>query len=271
MLDGQNNLDSSATLSLPLYKQLAANHSFENWKFPGGDYSYVRFDFSSSPTDNILARKAVIEATNQSQIVNIVDDGEASPEYSPIPTDNWAYDAAAAKAYPKYNLAGAKQLVQQLGGLSFTIVITNSPAQITQYEALQEQWAQAGIQATLDPVSSTALENDIHTHSYQVLGNAWGENQGIDPDAILTQPYIYGNFADGTFNDPAMEHDIEAGRQIATQSERKVWYDKAQQQFDSNLVEDLLPTVNPNIITAKNVHGVVTIGSVAMLQGVWIS
>ena len=271
LLNGSTNIASSANLGLPNYKVIRKQSGYTNWNFPAGNFGYIRFDFASAPFTNPLAREAVILATNQKQIVNVIDAGLGTPLYEPLPPDNWAYSKAAAAAYPKYDLAKASSLVQQLGGLSFTIKISSAPATVLLYEALQEQWAAAGIKATISTESSTALENDIHTHNYQVLGNGWGEGQGIDPDAVLTQPFVFGNFADGTFNDPIVISDISQARSTAKTSARKAIYQRALLEINKQMVWDMLPTTNNNYVTTKNVHGLEVIGGISIFSKVWIS
>lgn len=271
MLNGSNNIDSSASLGLPNYKVIRKQSGYTNWNFAAGNYGYIRFDFASAPFTNPVAREAVILATNQKQIVNVIDSGFGTPLYEPLTPDNWAYSPAAAAVYPKFNVAKASALVQQLGGLSFTIKISNAPANVLLYEALQEQWAAAGIKTTISTESTTALENDIHTHNYQVLGNGWGEGQGIDPDAVLTQPFVYGNFADGTFNDPAVINDVSQARATAKQTNRKAIYQRALIEINKQMVWDMLPTTNNNYVTASNVHGLQVVGSIPNFSGIWIS
>ena len=53
--------------------------------------------------------------------------------------------------YPRYDLAKAKALVKQLGGLPSTSARSQNLVAQETTEALQTEWAAAGIKATIQP------------------------------------------------------------------------------------------------------------------------
>ena len=58
--------------------------------------------------------------------------------------------------YPTYDLAKAKQLVKQLGGLNVNYFTITQPATHDMMVAMQQMWKQAGIQASMASSLSTA-------------------------------------------------------------------------------------------------------------------
>lgn len=271
LLSGGNNLDASGTLGLTNYKKLESNSQFTDWQFPSGGYNYSRFEVATAPFNNLKARQAVVYATNQVKLVQTVQEGIGSPSYSVLPPDNWAYNKATANAYPRYNLAKAKALVKQLGGLTFTDTFEDTPSFTELNEALQAQWAQAGITVKLNPLSSTAVENAIHTHNYQYLQFGWGESQGIDPDSVYTPQFQPPNFGADSFNDPVVIKALARGRQALSQSARKAAYNTVESELNKQLPWDFLPQIPNNFISSKSVHGVTVVGEVFNYNNIWIS
>src|ERR1700677_4963385 len=87
-----------------------------------------------APFNNILAREAVTYATNATQLLKTV--GDSFGQVSKIPNGPSSdFYAKGSFGYRAYNLAKAKSLVQQLGGLSFSYMTIDSPGDVQDAEA----------------------------------------------------------------------------------------------------------------------------------------
>lgn len=130
--------------------------------------NYVTFSFTHAPFNNVKAREAVTYATDTASIIKGLYKNQFQPVQGIFPPDNWAY-SGAIPGYPTYDLAKAKALVQQLGGLSFTLNVDDNPAYLSEAEALEAQWTKAGIHVTINQMQTPAWISSLHSLSYQAL------------------------------------------------------------------------------------------------------
>jgi peptide/nickel transport system substrate-binding protein len=137
-------------------------------------------------------------------------------------------------AYPAYDLAKAKQLVKELGGLSFTLTILNSEANLQVAQALQAQWQKAGIHATIQQLEFNSLVASFYKGSFQAALNRWAGD--FDPDGN-TFRFFYSK-SPGHYvhlNDPQLDQLLLQGRQTADKATRERIYKKV----DERLAQDM--------------------------------
>src|SRR5258708_37529670 len=107
----------------------------------------IQLNTKAAPFNNIKARQAIYYATNAAQI-----DAKLFNNTYPV---TQSFTAAAGLFYEPvvpgyigYDLAKAKALVQQGGGLNITLYTITSPVAESLDEALQTQWQAVGIKET---------------------------------------------------------------------------------------------------------------------------
>jgi peptide/nickel transport system substrate-binding protein len=94
-----------------------------------------------------------------------------------------------------YDLAKAKALVKQLGGLSFDLATTsNSSYWSTEATVLKEQWAAAGINAKIVLNNLTETLQQLGSNDWQSLDSNWGGY--TDPGLAL--PYYFSSSGGAT-------------------------------------------------------------------------
>jgi peptide/nickel transport system substrate-binding protein len=145
---------------------------------PGVYSGGVRFNTLKPPFNNILARQAVYYATDPATILQVVSPGFGTLVQSVAgPADG--YYEKTVPGYPKYDLAKAQALVQQLGGLSFQLLGGTTPTAQAELAALQNEYEQAGMTVSIKSVTTPALIGAFQTGSWTGYTGADGS---IDPD-----------------------------------------------------------------------------------------
>lgn len=250
-------------------KQANADSSVKVVTSPATAFDYIRFEVGKGPFKSVLAREAVDAATNQQALSKSLDYGLYKPIKSPIAKSSWAYTSSVTSGYSSYNLAKAKKLVQQLGGLKFTLSFNNTTAFLELAQALKAQWGRAGINASLDPVDFTTLLGQIHSGNYQGLMNSWG--MAGDPDPNLYFQFRSGQISSDSFNNPGMNKYLDQARSAPTRADRKAAYAKFSQAWNKYVPWDLLPAAPDDVITTKNVHGLTNRNQLISWTDAWLS
>jgi peptide/nickel transport system substrate-binding protein len=118
-------------------------------------------DGQPNPLSNEHARKAIAYATDPTVIAGLVGEG-LEIATSPFAADNPWSDPAMAEAYPSYDVEKAKEEVQAYKdetGESTLRVKVLGPTEtntIAQLQALDQQWAEAGIETQIDTMEHSA-------------------------------------------------------------------------------------------------------------------
>jgi peptide/nickel transport system substrate-binding protein len=195
----------------PTIKVAAKDHALvANTEHLSANFEYM--DFKKPPFNNILAREALQYATNAPALNRSLFEGYGPASESLLGPDQIAFPGSTLKGYHNYNLAKAKKLVQQIGGLSFTqLTLGNTPFAVAEAEALAKQWSLAGIQVTIDPLTLAAALNLLETANYQgvVAGYPAQQDSPLTLATSLECPVL---FSPG-FCDPVVNKSVEQALQ----------------------------------------------------------
>jgi ABC-type transport system substrate-binding protein len=158
--------------------------------------------------------------------------------------------------YPAYDLDKAKDLVSQLGGLSFTMILSNSPANLQLAQALQSQWEEAGIKVTLDPQEQTTLITNVYSANYQAELGRW--KGAYDPDGNVYQFFSSkaGQTNYARVSDSALDALLDQGRQSTDPATRKQIYQQVAEKLAELLPYNFLWAFDAWRITTNKVHGI---------------
>jgi peptide/nickel transport system substrate-binding protein len=156
-----------------------AKTSYQVTVVPSIVVSTVELNTKTAPFNNLQAREAIAYATDPGPIIDKLVPGLAVAVQDEVGPGSSFYEKTVP-GYPAFNLAKAKALVKQLGGLSFTFITLNDPFDSSVAEALQSEWEQAGIHMTINATLLTTEVADFESGSWQALPGAAG---GPDPDA----------------------------------------------------------------------------------------
>jgi len=128
----------------------------------------IQFNTAIPPFNDIRAREAIYYATNVEEINKAIFNNAFQLTQSFTGPGGLFY-MPKVKGYPTYNLAKAKALVQELGGLTVHLGTINVLVAQETIQALQTQWAKAGIKTTIDSYDLASLISQFQSGKWQAM------------------------------------------------------------------------------------------------------
>jgi peptide/nickel transport system substrate-binding protein len=231
-----------------------AASGFQVSTIPGTGVSAITMNTKLAPFDNLQAREAIYYATDEAAILKELDFDYGTLTQSPSGPGGLFY-TAKVPGYRTYDLAKAQALVKQLGGLSLTLLLSNTPTIETLGTALQQEWQQAGIKVTLDPEAFTTVVGDYLHHTWSITA---GEVGGPDP-VVGVESLGNSVGCDGSFGgvcDPKLDRFIETLRESTDASVRAQAFAAAAKQISDGAYAVYGVSTPWNVIASKSVTGV---------------
>jgi peptide/nickel transport system substrate-binding protein len=254
---------------------------------------FYMINTAKPPLNNLTLREALAYATNVKQVINVIDYGLLKPSDGPFSSPGSQYYAPTG--YPTYNLAKAKQLVQQyeqqagVSSVSFQLGTVNSGRDLQEAELLQADWKAAGITTTITQVQQADYIDQALIGNYQVY--AWRQFGDADPDADYiwwssTTAAPIGSFAlnFARLKDPQIQSDLDKARSDPNQANRIADYKDIASQFAQQIPYLWIAQTVWQVAYNNNVHGINsgtlpdgtpivghTEGGVFMMANVWMS
>ena len=175
---GQDQLATGVT-TIPLIAQ-APSQGLAVTRLPQTVDEFINLNSSRAPFNNVLARKAVEYATNSASLVKNLYGGSG---YSLIQSESAPGQNFPVKNNPYYlgfNLAKARTLVKQIGGLTVNLsTTTNSAFWINEVQAIATMWEAAGIQVNIQDYSLQQMLGITFSGTWQAIDENWGPS--VDP------------------------------------------------------------------------------------------
>jgi len=242
----------TAVTTVPLWEQAKTMSGLKTYEQQGVNLAFNRINARSAPFNNILAREAVTYATNPAPI-----DKALYKNVFPL-IQGWTspymlFYQKSVPNYPAYNLAKAKSLVKQLGGLSFTVIVNDTPIAVEQADALIGQWKEAGITATISEQTIPAQTQDLARNDWQMMSAGWA---GCDVDPGDCAPINFSST--GLFtptHDPALDHLINQAAGSPSSDVRKGFYDQINEYLNSHFYFTWLWAQPTLMVARSNVEG----------------
>lgn len=198
-----------------------ARSHFTVCKIPSTSSYYIALHTNQAPFNNILAREAIYYATNPEPILKSIFDGQASISQAPGGPGSLYYEAKVP-GYRTYDLAKAKALVKQLGGLSFTLEDLTSITNNQVISALQAEWKQAGINVTLQPLTVSALVQSGRLGKQQAVFSSVGS---YDPALVPGLSFFFSSHSPLTsVRDPHLDALLNQASSTSSSSARAAAY-----------------------------------------------
>lgn len=147
----------------------------------------IQLNTTKAPFNSLMAREAIYYATNPAPMIKSLLAGKGTVTESPSIPGGLFYEPKVP-GYRTYDLAKAKSLVKQLGGLSLTLITSQAQSGIEMAEALKTEWAAAGIKTTISPQGIPAEVQSFSADSWQAT---FGYLGGADPG--LAMPIRYAS------------------------------------------------------------------------------
>jgi peptide/nickel transport system substrate-binding protein len=160
---------------------------------PGSGTLGIQLNTTTAPFDNLTAREAIYYATDPQALNKVLVNGAGTiSESGDGPAS--LFPDLVVPGYRTYDLAKAKSLVQQLGGLSFSL--TSLAISNLDSEALQSEWEQAGMKVTIQSVNLASLVQAMKANSWDTVvpGGCGGTDPTLGIAGMAWRCLSYGPF-----------------------------------------------------------------------------
>ena len=211
----------------------------------------VQLNTLAPPFDRLAAREAIYYATNAALLDRKLN-SDAFPVTQSFTAPTGLFYEPKVPGYRTYDLAEAKALVRQLGGLQFTL-LAGAGYQQNLAEALQAMWQQAGMKVTLSIVTLSQLIQDLQSHQWDMTLATIGT---FDPAGSFGLAFRYlGGFPFSGVDDPHLDALMAAGEQsVAPAARARIYREIAAYVSQKAYSPFLYPGASWNV-AAKGVQG----------------
>jgi len=205
----------------------AEDQGFAAQKISGSSSTILLMNNSKPPFDDVRARQAVAYAINKDVINERVYDGVRTPSYSGFALDSAYYNPDAET--PRYDPDKARELVDELGGLSFSLVCIPTPEASAILELVKQMGEQVGMEIELQTQEQGAFVNRMFSKSGDYEAACFRSSHFIEPDAI--RPGLTTGDAGNLvfYSNPEVDDLLDQARSTPDVEKRKELYFKVQE------------------------------------------
>ena len=212
----------------------------------------LQFNTSIPPLNNVVARQALYYATNTKAIVSHLF-GSKFPLTQSFTSPGGLFYNPSVPGYPGYNLKKAKALVKQLGGLTLNLGTINVPVAVATTEALQSQWAQAGIKTTIADYDLGPLISAFVGGKWQAMLQTAGS---WDPAAGVGVAFRFGSMSPFSgVHDTVLDGLLHGAASTFNNKMRLNLYNQAAAYIAKNAYGPFLFSWAPANVAVKGVSG----------------
>jgi len=205
----------------------AEEEGFAAQKISGSSSTIILLNNAKPPFDDVRARQALAYAINKDVINDRVYEGVREASYSGFATDSPYYNPDAGT--PQYDPEKAQELVDELGGLDFTLVCIPTPEADGILQLVKQMGEQVGMNITLETQEQGAYVNRIFSKNGDYEAACFRSAHFIEPDAI--RPGLTtddpGNLV--FYSNSEVDQLLEEARQTDDVEERKEKYFRVQE------------------------------------------
>jgi len=237
--------------TVPLVQQAKAGGPVKVLTAPATGYNFVEMNNQVAPFNNILAREAIMYATDPGALTKslygnlfkVVESATAPGETIYLPK---------IPNYRTYDVNKAKALVAQLGGLTVTLGgLTNTQYWETEQEALASQWGAAGITVHIQINSLQNYLQELGSNNWQALDTNWA---AIDPALGLPSHFSSTAPLSGV-KDPIVDSLMVQGAATVKYGNRVAIYTRLFEQMTNNADVAFLYSKPAFTMYTRSVHG----------------
>jgi len=249
MLAGNGQLYED--MSTPSLLTQAAQHFNVENQLGTSPYD-LQLNTLAPPFSNIKAREAIYAATNFEPILQHVF-GDLYPVTEGFTGPGGICYQPTVPGYPPYNLALAKSLVRQLGGLTVNLGTIQSLVAQETTEALQTEWAAAGIKTTISSYPLASLIAQYTSRRWQAMVQTAGS---YDPAAGVGVGFRFSSLSlFSGVHDPHLDNLLYQATATIDLSQRCSLYGQAAQYIAQKYYGPFYFAFAPANIAVKGVTG----------------
>ena len=242
--------------TIPLIKQAmhGGTGNIRVLDFPATFYEFMSLNETVAPFNNILAREAIYYATDSQALATHLYQGLYKTVQSATAQGETFY-IPKVPGYRTYDLAKAKALVKQLGGLTVTMTTTsNTEFWNTEAQALQSMWQAAGIKVNIALTDLEEVLAQLKSNNWQALDSNWG---GADP-AIAMPTYFSSSGPFTGIHDPTLDNLMNQAAVATSNSARLSLYKQVAQRMNQQAEAPFMYTKTFYSFATSSVHGIPT-------------
>lgn len=188
---------------------------------------------------NTLLREAVACGVDRDALNSIANEGLGEIVYYPGGPDYSGQPGVKDSGY-HYDPERAKELVKQAGaeGLSFTISLENSGCLSELATALQSQFREIGLNASVDILEVNAYLKDVYSEGNYDMFISFTTAKTKDMDTVWTNLFHTENIGQGNssrYSNKDMDRIIESARSETDVEARKALYADGVKIFDQDI------------------------------------
>ncbi len=239
-------------------------NSYETDQF--GEVSYLMFNASEPPFDNITARRALAHALDFEEFNAILGEGILTQATGPFAPGNIGnLEASDFTEFPyTHDPEEAERLVQEYEAetgqpLSFTYTAGQEDFTLAVAQYVKEKVEAVGMSMEITAADQSTIIDRAIQGTFQAIN--WRNHPGGDPD----QQYVWWKAATGDppnpvnfgrFNDPEIDRLLDEGRATDDPAEREQIYEDINRRFAEQLWNAWSYYTLWIVATAPDVHGV---------------
>ena len=231
-------VDIVDTVPVTEIKAVKEDKELDFVEFESTGYRSIYLNCAAPPFDDVRLRQVLAWAVDRGELIRLGSLGLGTPANGPLAPPQWAFDPNF-KPYMR-DIEKVKELLTEAGvpeGFSFILKCANSPDEVRMAEALQQQFAEAGIKAEILTGEYTAIRSTVTAGDYDAWYVGWGG--GTDPDRNMWNSFHSdGWFNWVNYNNPEVDRLLDEARSISDIERRAELYREAQR-----IISDEAPMV----------------------------
>jgi peptide/nickel transport system substrate-binding protein len=238
-------------MSTPALLKQAAQHFHVQNQLSTSPYD-LQLNTSIAPFNDVRARQAIYYATDFQPILQHIF-SNLYPQTQSFTAPGGICYQPKVPGYPTYNLAKAKALVKQLGGLTVNLGTINVLVAKETTQALQTEWAKAGIKTSISSWDLGPLIAQFTGGKWQAMVQTAG---AYDPAVGVGVGFRFNSKSPFSgVHDPHLDTLLAQAAGTLNMSQRCSLYGQAAQYIAQKAYGPFYFSFAPANIAAKNVTG----------------
>jgi len=251
---------------LPVHLRVAQKNDLTVVQTPGLNIAYWAFNIEKPPFHDPKVRQALAMAVDRDAILQTVYDGQASIATNPIPPSSWAYNHNVSKT--TYSKRMALELLKEAGYENgFSIDIWAMPIQRAynpnarkMAEMIQQDLADINVDARIVTYEWGTFLSRVSRGLHHSVLLGWSADNA-DPNNFFSPLLSCSSAVSGNnyskWCNQEFDNLILKARTSSEQSERKNYYDQAQQILKQQSPWLTIAHANNSVLVQPNVKGLI--------------
>jgi peptide/nickel transport system substrate-binding protein len=236
----------------PLLEQAKKNDQLQVTIQPATSPYVIQLNTAIAPFDNVKAREAIYRATDFEAINKGIFGGTYDVSQSFTAPGGKFYEQKV-DGYPEYDLAKAKALVEEVGGITIRLGTISNYVATQINTALQTQWQEAGIEVEIADYQLAGLIQEFTGGKWQAMlqtAGAWDPAAGVGVGFRFQSGVPFSGV-----NDPALDTLLNDANATLDEAQRADLYEQAGELIAKNFYAPFGLAFAPANLAVQGVHG----------------